>query len=57
MRGEASVVVVDFPEKALALTFDRSKVALAVRIVVLVEGVERSDGLQDLPAESECLLS
>lgn len=47
MRGEVSVVVVDFPEQALSLDLDRTKVVLAVRIVVLVEGVELRDSVQD----------
>ncbi len=35
------------PEQALSLDLDRTKVVLAVRIVVLVEGVELRDSVQD----------
>jgi hypothetical protein len=47
VSGEASVIVVDFPKQALSSNFDCSKVVLAVQVIVLVEGVELCDGVQD----------
>jgi len=47
MGREVSVVIVDFPEQALPINGEHAKVVLAVRVVVIVEGVELPDGILD----------
>jgi len=47
MGREVSVVIVDFPEQALPINGEHAKVVLAVRVVVIVEGVELRDGILD----------